>query len=57
MNHYKTTITGLILGGLMAAEPIVTNGEFTIKTDWLKLAFAVGTFILGVFAHDPKKSA
>ena len=24
MNHYKTTITGLILGGLMAAEPIVT---------------------------------
>lgn len=55
MNNPKTTVAGLILGSVMAAQPILENGDFEPKRDWLKLVVSVGVFLLGVFAHDPKK--
>jgi len=55
MNHYKTTIGGVILGGLTAAQPIIENGDFNIKRDWIKIAVSVGVFLLGLLSHDPKK--
>lgn len=55
MTHHKTTIGGIVLGGLMAAQPVIENGDFDIKRDWLKLTISVGVFVLGLFAHDPRK--
>ena len=57
MNHYKTTIGGVILGGLTAAQPIIENGDFNIKRDWIKIAVSVGVFLLGLLSHDPKKAS
>lgn len=55
MEHGKTTVAGIILGGIMAAEPIITNGDFQPKRDWVKIVVSVGVFILGIFARDPKQ--
>lgn len=55
MTHHKTTIGGIVLGSLMAAEPVISNGDFDVKRDWLKLAVSIGVFVLGLFAHDPRK--
>lgn len=56
MNNPKTTVTGIILGGVMAAQPIIDNGDFDAKRDWLKLVISVGVFLLGILAKDPKKA-
>ena len=56
MEHYKTTASGLILGGLTAIKPIITNGDFDVKRDWFHLVIAAAVAILGILAHDPKQS-
>lgn len=56
MGNYKTTLSGVILGSVMAVEPILTNGDFEPKRDWIKIAVSVGVFLLGLLAHDPKKA-
>lgn len=55
MNNPKTTVAGIILGSVMAAQPIIENGDFEPKRDWIKIVVSVGVFILGIFAHDPRK--
>lgn len=57
MENYKTTLSGVILGSVMAAEPVITNGDFDPKRDWIKIAVSVGVFLLGLLSHDPKKAA
>lgn len=56
MNNPKTTVTGVILGGLVAAQPIIESGDFDTKRDWLKVVISVGVFLLGLLAKDPKKA-
>lgn len=56
MRNPKTTVTGIILGSVMAAQPIIENGDFDAKRDWLKLVISVGVFLLGILAKDPKKA-
>lgn len=55
MKNPKTTIAGIILGSAMSVQPIIENGDFDVKRDWLKMVVSIGVFLLGVFAHDPKK--
>lgn len=55
MRDPKTTITGVLLGGALAVQPIVENGDFEIKRDWLKIVLSVGVFVLGLLAKDPNK--
>ena len=61
MRNYKTTLSGVIIAGLMGAEPIIQNGDLDLKRDWLKLAISVGIAIFGLFSKDhnevgPEKS-
>lgn len=56
MNHPKTTVTGIILGSVLAAQPILENGDFDAKRDWPQLLLSVGVFLLGIFSHDPKQT-
>lgn len=56
MKNPKTTITGIILGGAMAAQPIIENGDFEAKRDWLKIVISVGVFVLGLLAKDHNKT-
>ena len=55
MNNPKTTIAGVILGSVMAAQPIIENGDFDAKRDWVKIVVSVGVFLLGILSHDPKQ--
>lgn len=52
MKNYKTTITGFILAAFIAAQPIVENGDFEFKRDWLKLLFAIGIATFGLSTKD-----
>lgn len=56
MRNPKTTITGVILGGLMASQPVIENGDFNFKRDWLKLVISIGIFALGLLSKDHNKT-
>jgi hypothetical protein len=55
MKDSKTTIVGLALAGLIAAEPIISgNGYHLDSSTIFKLVFAVGVAILSKLTADSK---
>lgn len=55
MKDSKTTLVGLILAGLIAAEPIFSgNGYHLDSPTFFKLIFAVGVAVLSKLTADAK---
>lgn len=53
MKNSKTTIVGLILAGLIAAEPIISgNGYHFDSPTIFKIVFAVGVAVLSKLTAD-----
>ena len=54
MTNWKTTVIGFLASFWLIAQPIVTNGDFDIKRDWMQLVGAIITASLGYFSQDKK---
>lgn len=55
MKDSKTTIVGLVLAGLIAAEPIFSGNGYHFDSPTLfKLIFAVGVAVLSKLTADSK---
>ena len=54
MKHPKTTIIGLIFGALISIQPLIENGDFDFKRDWVKLLIAASISVIGIIAKDPE---
>lgn len=55
MKDSKTTLVGLILAALIAAEPIASGNGYHLDSSTLfKLVFAVGVAVLSKLSADSK---
>lgn len=58
LEHWRTSLGGLIMAILLAIQPLVIGGEaFDFQRDWMRYLVAILIAIVGFIMNDPSKKA
>lgn len=56
LEHWKTSLGGLIMAILLAIQPLAMDGEaFDFQRDWFRYLLAILIAIVGFWIKDPNK--